>query len=204
MHINSRLIEDILLACLDSQPIDFRRVDETEVERAKRAIVKAQDSTFGSLRAPVARNSFLCACLDFTESKREEHLIVGYGHRHGRTTKVERIHHVVGGARNVGIPDAVHSEIRRHHAHRSTAEVILFHNHPRTGLEPEWFYVVKALLRDMPIPSGADRSQLQNYAFSALGLARQLSGQGEIRFYLGESGYVREFRLPLFTQVLAR
>lgn len=200
MHINSRLIEDILLACLDSRPIDFRQVDDVEVDRAKRAIARAGDATFGSFRTPAVRNDFLCACLDTTDDKPEEHLIVGYGHQYGRTTKIERTHHVIGGARRVGIPEGVHREILRHRAHRSTAEVIVFHNHPRTGFEPEWFYAVKALVRDMPIPSGADRMQLQNYAFSALGLARQLTRQGGVRFYLGESGYVREFKLPLVAQ----
>jgi hypothetical protein len=204
MQANTKLIEDILLACLDKRPIDFGRVDEAEVGRAKRAIQKSNGPKLRSFRDPMNRNHFLCGCLDATEDKPEEHLIVGYGNSVGRTTAIGRVHHIVGAQRSVGIPDYVHREIIRHHAHRSTAEVVIFHNHPRTGLEPAWFYVVKALIRDLPIPSRADRMQLQNYAFSVLGIARQLTGQGGIRFYLGESGYVREFSLPLISTLIAR
>ena len=70
-------------------------------------------------------------CLDFTETLPEEHLIVGYGYRYGKTTKVERLHHVAGEERSVSIPPYLREEIRRHHFQRTDAEVIIFHNHPR-------------------------------------------------------------------------
>lgn len=103
---------------------------------------------------------------------------------------------MAGEERRVAAPEYVRAEIRRHHFHRSDAEVIVFHNHPRTGNEPEWFYTLKSLLQDLPIASTGDREELQHHAFSPVGLIRQFFGQGRVLFYLGESGFVKEFRLP--------
>ena len=94
------------------------------------------------------------------------------------------------------VPDYVRSEIRRHHFHRSDGEVIVFHNHPRTGNELEWFYTLKSMIQDLPVASTTDRSELQHHAFNAVGLFRQFFGQGQVLFYLGESGFVKAFQLP--------
>jgi len=196
MPINPTLIEAIILACLEPNPIDFRNVDDREVKRAKAAIKRATTRPDAAFRDGVTRNHFLCACGDFTEHLPEEHLIVGYGYRHGNTTRVEKVHHVVGQERRVGMPAYVRTEIRRHHFHSSDAEVIAFHNHPRTGTEPEWFYTLKTLLQDIPIASNDDRKVLQQHAFNAVGLLRQITRQGEVLFYLGESGYVKQFHFP--------
>lgn len=193
---DSEVIEAVILACLERNPIDFRKVDDSEVRRAKAAIKRATDQKGAVFRAPVTRKHFLCGCLDFTEWLAEEHLIVGYGYRHGNTTDVSRVHHVGGEDRRVVIPDYVREEIRRHHFHRSNAEVIIFHNHPRTGNEPEWFFTLKALLEDLPIASMDDRRQLQQHALNPVGLLRQFCGQGRVLFYLGESGFVKQFILP--------
>jgi hypothetical protein len=192
----SKLAEAIILACLERNPIDFRRVDVGEVKRARRAIKRAVATDGAKLRYSITRKHFLCGCLDFTDGLLEEHLIVGYGYRYGNTTEVERIHHVTGEERRVAIPEYLHAEIRRHHFHRSDAEVIVFHNHPRTGDEPQWFYTLKALLQDLPIASNADRQQLQHHAFNSVGLLRQFFGQGQVMFYLGESGFVKQFLVP--------
>lgn len=202
-----KLIEAIILACLEKNPVDFRNVDDAEVERVQAVIKRATTPKGAAFRDPmVTRKHFLCGCLEFTEHLPEEHLIVGYGYRYGRTTEIERVHHVAGEQRRVSVPDYIRQEIRRHHFHRSDAEVIVFHNHPRTGNEPEWFYTLKSLLQDLPIasrpsdkvaaPSNDDRMELQHHAFNAVGLFRQFFGQGQVLFYLGESGFVKEFRLP--------
>lgn len=196
MPSDPKIIEAVILACLERNPIDFRRVEDTEVMRVQRAIKRATTDKGAAFRDPVTRKHFLCGCLDFTERLPEEHLIVGYGYRYGNTTDIERVHHVGGEQRHVAIPDYIRAEIRKHHFHRSDAEVIVFHNHPRTGDEPEWFYTLKSLLQDLPIASNADRRQLQNHALNAVGLLRQLFGQGQVLFYLGESGFVKQFLLP--------
>ncbi len=191
-----QLIEAVILTCLEKNPIDFRNVDEAEVRKIRAAIKRATTEKGVAFRYPITRKHFLCGCLDFTDRLSEEHLIVGYGRRYGNTTDIERVHHVAGEQRRVAVPDYVRTEIRRHHFSRSDAEVIVFHNHPRTGHEPEWFYTLKSLLQDLPIASNDDRRELQHHAFNAVGLSRQLLGQGQVRFYLGESGFVKAFELP--------
>jgi hypothetical protein len=196
MPANRQLIETILLACLEPNPIQFRSADEHDLERLRSAIRRADSPLGASLRSPIKRNSFLCGCLDFTKSLPEEHLIVGYGFRQGKTTMIERLHHVSGRERSVPIPDFVRNEIRRHHFHATDAEVIVFHNHPRTGTEAEWLYIVKAIAEDLPIASSADRTVLQQHAYNAVALLRKVLGQGDVHFYIGESGFVRQFNLP--------
>ena len=196
MPADSKLIEAVILACLEKTPVDFRKVDAAEVKRVQTAIKRATTEKGAMFRDPVTRKHFLCGCLEFTEHLPEERLIVGYGYRYGNTTAVERVHHVAGEERCVAVPGHVRAEISRHHFHRSDAEVIVFHNHPRTGDEPEWFYTLKSLLQDLPIASNDDRRELQHYAFNALGVFRQFLGQGRVLFYLGESGFVKAFQLP--------
>jgi hypothetical protein len=191
-----KFIEAVILACLEKNPVEFRNVDAAEVKKIQAAIKRATTKKGATFRDPVTRKHFLCGCLDFTDQLPEEHLIVGYGYRYGNTTAIERVHHVAGEERCVDIPDHVRTEISRHHFHRSDAEVIVFHNHPRTGDEPEWFYTLKSLLQDLPIASNDDRRMLQHHAFSAVGLFRQFLGQGRVLFYLGESGFVKAFQLP--------
>jgi hypothetical protein len=191
-----KLIEAIILACLEKNPLDFQKVTEAEVKRVRSAIKRATTATGATFRYSITRKNFLCGCLDFTEDLPEEHLIVGYGFRRGNTTDIGRIHHVAGEQRHVCIPDYIRAEISRHHFHRSDAEVIVFHNHPRTGEEAEWFYTLKSLVQDLPIASNEDRRTLQHHAFNAVGLIRQVFGQGQVLFFLGESGFVKQFLLP--------
>jgi len=67
---------------------------------------------------------------------------------------------------------------------------------PRSGNEPEWFYTLKSLLQDLPIASNDDRRTLQHHTFNVVGLFRQFFGQGQVLFFLGESGFVKQFLLP--------
>ena len=191
-----KLIEAIILACLEKDPIDFQKVNEAEVKRVRGAIKRATTATGATFRYSVTRKHFLCGCLDFTEDLPEEHLIVGYGSRHRNTTYIKCVHHVAGEQRRVSIPSYIRAEIRRHHFHRSDAEVVVFHNHPRSGNEPEWFYTLKSLLQDLPIASNDDRRTLQDHSFNVVGLFRQFFGQGQVLFFLGESGFVKQFLLP--------
>jgi hypothetical protein len=196
MMLSPKVIEAIILACLERNPVDFRNVDEPQVRRVRAAIKRATTARGATFRDPATRKHFLCGCLDVTDRLQEEHLIVGLGTRHGNTTQIVHVYHVVGQERRVAVPDALRAEIRRHHFHKSNAEVVIFHNHPRTGNEPDWFYTLKALLQDLPIASTADREQLRHHAFNAVGLIRQFFDQGRVLFYLGESGLVKEFQLP--------
>lgn len=201
-NAKKQLVETILLTCVEPNPIAFKPLDEDDLPRMLGAIKKGTAEKGVRFQRPVKRNAFLFGCLAFSGALKEEHLIVGYGYRYGKTTGVERLHHVVGEERNVSIPSHVHNEIRRHYHSETDAEVVVFHNHPRIGSEGEGLYFIKSILDDLPIPSSADRGVLQQYAFSLVGLTRQLLDQGRVLFYLGESRYVKQFNLPQLLPVL--
>jgi hypothetical protein len=203
MPTDPKLIEAVVLALVESDPLNFERVDEYEVTRATNAIKRAGTPTGRTLRDTVTRKHFLCACLDLTEHLTEERLIVAYGYRRANTTDVGKIHHVRGQARSVSVPKYVEEEIRKHHRHATDAEVIVFHNHPRTGDEPDLLYILKSLLDDLPIASSGDRIVLQRHGLNTVTLLRRFLGQGRVLFFLGESGYVREFRLPRVLPLLS-
>ena len=124
--------------------------------------------------------------------------------RHQPEKQIVEGRHVAGEERSVSIPPYVREEIRRHHFQRTDAEVIIFHNHPRLGTEPDWFYTLKSLLQDLPIASTADRNQLQHHALNSVAFLRQLFDQGRVLFYLGESGFMKEFKLPHLLLFLER
>ena len=85
-----KFIEAVILACLEKNPIDFRKVDEAEVKRMIAAIKRATTRRGAVLKHTFTRKHFLCGCLDFTQHLPEEHLIVGYGYRRGNTADIER------------------------------------------------------------------------------------------------------------------
>jgi hypothetical protein len=196
MSIDPQIVETVLLACLESKPVSFQNINEAEVRRVTAAIHRASATKSAVLRYSATRKHFLCGCLDYTDRQPEEHLIVGYGFRSGNTTDIVSIHHVIGERGRVIVPQDIQQQISRHHFHRSDAEVIVFHNHPRTGDEPAWFCTLKALLEDIPIASNADREQVRHHAYNPVAMARQLLGQGRVLFFLGESGLVKAFNIP--------
>jgi len=88
--INPKLLEVILLACLEKSPINLRGVDETQVCRARNAIMRAQRHRKATgLREIVTRNEFLTAFLDHTSGAAAEHPIVRYGFQYARGTDID-------------------------------------------------------------------------------------------------------------------
>jgi hypothetical protein len=203
-HMIRALIEPIVLALCDGEPVNLSRADPRGTKRALRATERASALDAAKLQEWVSLKEFLAACHRFTAEEVREHLIVGYGFRGPRTTEIDRIHHVPGEARRVEIPPEMVAEVRRHHAHRTDAEVIVFHNHPRTGYEAESFYWIKALVDDLPMASPRDRDLLQELSFNPLGLLRHALNDGRVLFYLGESGYVGRIKLPNLLSLLER
>ena len=61
-----KLIEAVVLTCLEKNPIDFQKVDEDEVRRVVAAIKRATMPKGAALKYTVTRKHFLCGCLDFT------------------------------------------------------------------------------------------------------------------------------------------
>jgi hypothetical protein len=81
MPADPKLIEATILACLERNPIDLRKVDGAEVKKVRTAIKRATTEKGTGFRYRVTRKHFLCGCLDFTEHLPEEHLIVAYGYQ---------------------------------------------------------------------------------------------------------------------------
>jgi hypothetical protein len=188
------ITESAVLGCFESKPISSCYDDE--LPRARKAILRARDGQLARFRDQVNRNAFLVACRDYSDEKPEEHLLIGYGFRHGSTTKVESLHHVLGETGTVRLPDAVAHFMWDFYGQDDSNELLIFHNHPYNPLN--------FLLDNLPLASRQDRLFLEARALHPQQLVRQMLGQGRILFYLGENGYVKEFRLPSIIALLNR
>lgn len=188
------IAESAVLSCFEPKPISSWYDDE--LPRARQAILRARDGNLARFRNPVNRNAFLVACRDYADQKPEEHLIVGYGFRHGSTTKVESLHHVVGETDTVHLPNNVAHAMWDFYEQHESNELLVFHNHPYNPLN--------FLLDNWPLTSRQDRLFLQARGLNPPQLVRRLLGQGRILFYLGENGNVKEFRLPSVVALLGR
>ncbi len=110
---------------------------------------------------------------------------MGYGFRYGSTTKVESVHHVIGGAHSVSIPPNVAHALWDFYSQLESNEVILVHNHPEN--------LISELLDNLPPPSQADRVTLEARALQPVQFLPRLLGQGRVLFFLQENGFVKEF-----------
>lgn len=173
--------------------IAFTAADEVGIAPVAAACKKGPDALHKP-RTPLNRNAFLCGCIEATHGHGLEHLIVGFGRKHGQTTKVEQIGHNRGTSDAVSIPPHVRSAMIEHVKSGFVNEVILFHNHP-----PSW---LNAVFDNSPVPSLTDRATLTEYHANPIILFKLLFGGGRVRFYLGENGFVREFRTPHIPIVL--
>jgi hypothetical protein len=185
------ILKNYLLSCFEPNPINFSRVTESEVERVSRAITIANGIIAARFNAgPVNRNSFLAACLDATCEESIEHLIVGYGIKYGNTTKVEALHHVTGDKHSVMPTLKMAESINRQVTQTRKGEVLIFHNHPA------WF--LNALMDNVPLASSTDRVTATNIKFHWFQLLKTFFGTGDVKLYIGENEFVKEFVLPPF------
>ena len=180
------IAQSAFLGCFEPGPLTGCYADERA--RARSGIGRAQGGRLARYRKPVNRNAFLIACLDYTSGRREEHLIVGYGFRHGSTTKVTGVHHAIGELHSVQIPPGVAHAMWAHYNQDHANELLVFHNHP--------YHPLGLLTNHGPLPSGADREQLAALALNPHQLLRSALGAGRVLFYLGENDQVKQFRLP--------
>jgi hypothetical protein len=182
------IAESAVLASFEPNAIQFNTRNEEEVPRVRAALLRGGAGKIARFRPPVNRNGFLLGCLDYTELCPEEHLIVGYGFRHGSTTKVQSLHHAIGNAHSSVIPTTVAHTLWDHYGRHKANEAILFHNHPQN--------LLYQLLDCMPLPSRTDRLTLEIRALQPVQLLRRLLGQGRVLFFLQQDGLVKEFTLP--------
>ena len=122
--------ESAVLGCLEPKPISSCYDDE--LPRVAQGHPPARDGKLARFRDQVNRSAFLVACRDYADEKPEEHLLIGYRFRHGSTTKVESLHHVIGGASSVRLPDVVAHAMWDYYGQHDCNELLIFHNQPRT------------------------------------------------------------------------
>jgi hypothetical protein len=188
------IAESAVLGFFEPKPISS--CYDAELPRARQAILRARDGKLARFRDQVNRNAFLVACRDYADEKPEEHLIIGYGFRHGSTTKVESLHHVIGKTGTVHLPDTVAHFMWDFYGQHESNELLVFHNHP--------YNVLNFLFDNAPLASRKDRVFLEARALNPPELARRVLSQGRILFYLGENGDVKECRLPSVMSLLDR
>ena len=188
------IAESAFLGCLEPNPVSHCYHDE--LPRVRRAILRARDGSLARFRGQVNRNAFVLGCGAYADGKPEEHLLVGYGFRHGATTKVECLHHAIGETNTVRLPDAVAHAMWDYYGQHEDNELLIFHNHPYKPLN--------FLLDNLPLASRQDRLFLEARALHPQQLVRWLLGQGRVRFYLGENRCVKEFCLPSIVALLDR
>jgi hypothetical protein len=180
--------ESFLLSALEPEPIRFKAMDKAGASLVCAAIRRADGYKLARFRSPLNRNAFLLGCLDYTENRPEEHLIVGYGYRHGSTTKINSLHYAIGGTSSVGIPTVIAHAMLQYYEQDGVNELIIFHNHPGN--------LIRSLVNFPPLASSADRATLEQCSLNINYAIRQMLGGGRVLFYLGENGLVKRYILP--------
>lgn len=189
------LVGTMLSKVFDPNPVVFKSADEAGVGPVRTGCRKPL-GTLHKFRGKLNRNAFLRGCGVFTADAPVEHLIVGFGFRHGSTTVVEQMAHAVGTEAAVNIPEHVSAAIRGYIQQEHDNEVLLFHNHPRNPIND--------VFDNTPLPSGTDRRTLVSFHSDLKILGKALMGGGRVRFYIGENGFVQEFRTPDLLPLLER
>src|SRR5207253_9317654 len=131
-----------------------------------------------------------------TENEPLEHLLVGYGFRDGSTAKIDSVHHTVGAVGSVHLSPSMAHTMWEHYGQRADSELLVFHNHPYNPLN--------FLFDNVPLASRADRIFLEARAMNVPQLVRLVLDQGRVLFYLGENGFVKQFRLPSLVALPSR
>ena len=181
------IVDPIISSCFDPQPITFKAKDEAGVA-VVRAACQMPGGKIYRLQTPLNRNPFLCGCLDFTEGENLEHLIIGLGRKHGTTTKIELIGHVVGAPGQVNFTESLRQAVHKYIASDHKSEALIFHNHPQNA--------INVLIDNSPFASCTDRNTLLGYYVQPLIAIKTMMAGGRVRCYLGENGFVREFCTP--------
>lgn len=184
-----RELSSIASSIFDPDPIAFRAADEAGVRPVRKACVINGDG-LRKLSVDLNRNAFLCGCLDFTEHESIEHLIIGLGRKFRSTTKIQSLFHTTGSSRAVALPQSFKDIVGDFVMNDEGASILIFHNHPMND--------IRRLLDNSPLASDADRKAM----FELRSLSLRLARRNALHFYLGENGFVRQFRIPQLIDVL--
>jgi hypothetical protein len=188
------LLDTLPAKLLEPNPIVFKRGNLKGVPPLQEFLRSGTPEIY-SFRRSLARNDFLLGCLNWVYEQAKEHLIVGFGYRHGPTTRIVAAQHIEGEVGQVSIPTQVLVKLSDFVLAQPRAELLLFHNHPANWL--------RTLINNAPLPSSADRKVLLDHRYrNPVMLLKELLGNGTLRCYLAENGKVQEFRAPGLLQIL--
>lgn len=193
-------IRELLLsstaAMFDPPPLTFTKDHRRAGDARLRRLLEQPTGEAHSLAVSLNRSAFLAGCFANTVDAAVEHLIVGLGVVHGTTTKIRAARHEIGQSNRVAVPPDLINQINDHVRCGAKHEALVFHNHPSNPLH--------SILDNEPLASTADRRLLARarYLQPLIGL-KTLLGHGNIRFYVGENGFVREFTTPAIVDLLA-
>lgn len=188
------ILDASLTSVLDPNPIRFRKQNEKGIKPIHINMKKQEGKTY-NLQPHLARNDFLYGCLDFTEKEPIEHLIVGYGMARGRSSTLEAIHHIIGRTGQVQVPHDLLNIFQRYILSKPRNQIVIFHNHPTN-----W---VNTTFDNLPMASTADRRLMLTTKYLQPFIAiKELLGLGGVQYFIGENGFVREFRMPSILQII--
>lgn len=187
-NLLAELLGNYVLGNAEQRPLTWTQQNEREAKRIISGLSTPTGQGGVQFKTPVNRNSFLLACLDITEDESIEHLIVGYGDRYSKTTKISAAHHSVGGAATVSMPTHILSQIQHHSTDGFSSEVVIFHNHPKN--------LLNLLVDNLPLTSDTDRRTASQWNLNPMQFIRTLAKGGRVLFYVGENGFVKPFYLP--------
>lgn len=188
------LLDAFFSATFDPKPIRFTNRDEVGVYPVSRIAERKVPGTVVRLPQPLNRNAFLYGCHALTAGEKVERAIVGFGNWHGSTTKIEAVGQLVGDAGSVNLTPQMLDKLQRWYTEGHRREVLIFHNHPAN-----W---ANAVLDNEPVASVPDRVLLTKFKTEWTHVAKFLTDGGQLRLYLGENGFVREFTTPPLVSAL--
>ncbi|MHB1545714.1 MAG: hypothetical protein ACYCSB_00855 [bacterium] len=195
--ILTNIITSVVPSLFDPNPVDFKAQHENGVKPVKKAICDNPPNQLAIFKKLIIRNAFLCGCLDFTENLEIEYLIIGYGIKRGNGTDISKVEYAIGNNNSVKVISETKNRIHKYISQASKNEVIIFHNHPKS-----WINIFSD---NIPIASMMDRDTLsRNKYLEPVILFKTLLNKGSIRFYLGENGFVREYKIPNILKIINR
>lgn len=185
----------VVASAFDRPPIAWKHKDHSGIHPVQRLCSTGVAGPH-NLRPPLNRNAFLAGCHHFTADALVEHLIVGLGHKHGPTVRVHSLLHWVGEPTSIAVPYGLREQMTSYVAAGRENRVIVFHNHPRNGLD--------AVLDPDPIASIADRATMLRWLMDPVVATKSLLQGRQFQWFVGQNGFVREFTTPDIIGLWAR
>ena len=180
--------ETLLLSRFDSEIIRFNSGHKNEFKSIIKEFHKFNELI--ELKQVIKRNSFLYACMIYTLEKKEEHLFIGFGKKHGNGSDISHIYHIIGESDSIYMTA---EEVISYYIATAipSTETIVFHNH------------VSNYYNKKPLPSSHDRDFLINSFIQPLHLTRFLvDNTVGVKLFLSENGKVVRIKAPTISTIL--